>query len=184
MGVGYHRPNVAELRVRLFDRPLHPEWFGVRGHRRVSGDRWEADVRIVDGGHVVHWRCGPVVLTEVLCGSETYLPRSGCLLTTEVEGEQSLGLDGPAEVAYQVSLDVERVDRALFSHLSQEIEQDRHRGLFDRHWSRNRMEDGALSLVRIDSLATGLSIHAIHSFPSELALVRVQSLFEHSSSTE
>ena len=45
--------RVVDLTFRVFGRGLHPDWFSVRAHRRVAVDGWQADLRIIDGGHAV-----------------------------------------------------------------------------------------------------------------------------------
>ena len=79
MGVGRGRSRFAEVTFHVFSKPLHPDWFVVREHRRLCRQGWEADVRIIDRGHVVVFRSGLVWLTEVLAAPETELPDSGRL---------------------------------------------------------------------------------------------------------
>ena len=69
--------RVSDLRFQVFARSIHPEWFAVRGHRRIVQDLWEVDVRIVAGGHAVAWRSEGFRLTETLTGPDTGLPEPG-----------------------------------------------------------------------------------------------------------
>src|SRR5438105_3151014 len=92
MGVSFGRTRVADLGFQVFGRALHPEWFGVRAHRRVAQVGWEAHVRIIHGGHAVVWASGEARLTEVLCGPETRLPEPGLLYHSAVRHERSTAL--------------------------------------------------------------------------------------------
>ena len=89
MGVGFGRSSVADLTFQVFNRSLHPEWFATLEFRRVEQKRWTADVRIVEGGHVVIFSSGLVRLTEVLCGPETILPKPGRLFHSRLRHERS-----------------------------------------------------------------------------------------------
>ena len=49
MGVSFRKSRVSDLSFQVFSRALHPDWFAVRRHRRITRDGWEADIRIVEG---------------------------------------------------------------------------------------------------------------------------------------
>jgi hypothetical protein len=179
MGVSFGRSRVADLAFQVFGRTIHPDWFAVRAHRRVTQDGWEADVRIIEGGHAVIFRAGPVRLAEVLAGPETHLPEPGLLYHSAVRHERSTTLRPGGDVEYQTCFEVERVDPEVFAHLSDEMALDPNRGgLFHRFSPSNRMAPAAISHIRVEAKVRGLTIHAFHSFPDERAIVRTQSLFE------
>jgi hypothetical protein len=179
MGVSSRRIRVADLAFQVFGRSLHPDWFGVRAHRRVSQTGWEADVRIVEGGHAVVWASGDVRLTEVLCGPETQLPEPGLLFHSAVRHERSTSLRRGEMVEYQTCFEVERIDSEVFAHLNDELTLDAKRGsLFYRYAPKNRMAPSPISRVHVESRTRGLSVQAFHTFPDERAIVRTQSLFE------
>src|SRR3982751_1731931 len=92
MGVSFGRSRVADLAFQVFGRTIHPDWFAVRAHLRVSQEGWEADVRIIEGGHAIIFRAGRVRLTEVLAGPETHLPEPGLLYHSPVRHERSTTL--------------------------------------------------------------------------------------------
>ena len=67
------RPGVPGLQSRTPSGMVqHPGRTGEFPRRE-----WEADVRIIEGGHAVIFGSGKVRLTEVLAGPETILPESG-----------------------------------------------------------------------------------------------------------
>lgn len=171
--------KIADLSFRVFGRGVHPEWFAVRDHRRVAVDGWQADIRIIDGGHAVTWRASDVLLTEVLAGPSTALPEDALLFQSPIRHERAASLRPRDRVEYQACLEVERVDAEVFAHLCDEMALDSHRDrLFRRYGGGNRMEAPAISHLAFESRARGLLVHAFHSFPAERAIVRTQSLFE------
>jgi hypothetical protein len=173
------RPRVSDLSFQVFARSLHPDWFAVKMHRRVVHDGWEADIRIVDGGHAIHWRSEGAWLTESLAGPETPLPEPGLLFHSHLRHERTTSLRPGQGLEYQTSFEVERCDREVFDHLSNEamLDTSRH-ALFFSFATTNRMALPAVSLIHFESRTKGLSIHTFHSFPAERAVVRTHSLFE------
>ena len=179
MGVSSGRSRVADLTFHVLGRSIHPDWFAVRAYKRVTRTGWEADVRIVEGGHAISWASGAIRLTEVLVGPETLLPEVGLLFHSHVKHERSTRLAPDSRVDYQTCFEAERLDAEVFAHVSQEIMLDASSGdLFHRFASTNRLTPSPISRIHIESRNRGLSIQAFHTFPEERAIVRVQSLFE------
>jgi hypothetical protein len=173
------RPRVPDLSFRVFARALHPDWFTVKEHRHVVQDGWDADVRVVEGGHVIHWRFDRIRLTEVLAGPDVILPEPGLLFHSGLRHERSATLRPGDGVEYQTTFEVERCDPEVFDHLCDEATLDATReGLFHSFASANRLAPPAVSLLRFESRTRRLSIHTFHSFPDERAIVRTHSLFE------
>jgi Protein of unknown function DUF2617 len=177
--VSFGRARVADLAFQVFNRPLHPEWFTARVFRRVHHQGWEADLRIIEGGHAVVFRSGEVRLTEVLSGPDTTLPEPGLLFHSHLRHERSTLLRPGGMMEYQSCFEVERVDPDIFRHLTDEIAQDSSQDcLLHRFYSTNRLAPAPVSQIHIDSRGCGLSIQSFHTFPEECAIVRTQSLFE------
>jgi hypothetical protein len=179
MAVTSGRAPVASTAFQVFAKTIHPDWFTVRGHRRLTQESWEADVRIIEGGHVVLFRSGAVRLTEVLAGPEVVLPEPGLLFHSPIKHERSASLQPSGAVEYQTCFEVERVDTAVFAHLCDEMVLDAKGGrLFHRFAPSNRLAPAPISLIHVEARTSGLSVLAFHSFPDERAIVRTQSLFE------
>ncbi len=179
MGVSHSRSRVADLTFQLFSRSVHPDWFAVREHTRVGQEGWEADIRVIAGGHAVVFRSGEVRLTEVLAGPETLLPESGLLFHSPIRHERTTTLRPNASIEYQTCFEVERADPEVFAHLSDEMTLDATRGrLFHRFAPVNRMAPAPITHIRYEARVRGLTVHTFHTFPDERAIVRTQSLFE------
>jgi hypothetical protein len=179
MGVSSGRSRVADLAFHVFTRALHPDWFAVHRSSRIVQTSWEADVRIIEGGHAVVWASGGSRVTEILSGREVPLPEPGLLFHSPIRHERSVVLRPGPRVEYQTCFEADRVDPEVFAHLSEELTLDSRRGgLFHRFARTNRMAPPPLSHLQIEARTRGLSIQAIHTFPDERAIVRSQSLFE------
>ena len=179
MGVGQGRSRFADLSFQVFSRPLHPDWFRVCQYRRITMEGWEADIRLIHGGHVVIFRTGPVCLTEVLAGTETEVPDTARLFQSRIRHERTASLNPGPGVAYQTAFEVERVDLEVFAHLSEEMSLDASGfRLFHQSTPVTRFAPAPISHLRFSSRANGLTIHAFHTFPDDRAIVRTQSLFE------
>ncbi|MFI5457970.1 MAG: DUF2617 family protein [Isosphaerales bacterium] len=179
MGVGFGRSSVADLEFQVFNRSLHPDWFTTREFRRVEQTGWEADLRIIEGGHSIVFRSGSVRLTEILSGPETTLPEPGLLFRSHLRRERSTLLRPGGTIEYQSCLEVERVDAEIFAHLCDEIALDvSGHFLVHRFHSSNRLAPQPISHIQINARVRDLSIQSIHTFPDECAIVRTQSLFE------
>lgn len=172
------RSRVADLAFRVYDRAVHPDWFATRAHRRVAADGWQADIRIIDGGHAVTWRSGDVRLTEVL-GPASLPGPVDPIFASPVRDEGSTTQAPGSGVEYQASFEAEWLDPEVFTHLSDEMTLDASRDrLFARIRGAGRLEASAISHLAFESRPKGLLVHAFHSFPAERAVVRTQSLFE------
>jgi len=179
MGVSHGRSRIADLAFQVFHRSVHPDWFSVREHVRVGQGDWEADLRVIEGGHAVVFRAGAVRLTEVLAGPETRLPEPGLLFHSPVRQERTATLHPSGMMDYQTCFEVERVGPEVFAHLSEEMALDASRGrLYHRFAPVNRMAPAPVSHLRFEARVRGLTVHAFHTFPEERAIVRSQSLFE------
>jgi hypothetical protein len=179
MGVGFGRSSVSELTFQVFNRCMHPDWFATREFRRFAQTGWEADLRIIEGGHSIVFCAGPICLTEILSGPETLLPEPGLLFRSYLRRERSTHLRPGGTIEYQSCLEVERVDVKIFKHLSEEIALDASgEFLCHRFQSSNRLAPQPISHIQVTARVRDLSIQSIHTFPEECAVVRTQSLFE------
>ena len=178
MGVSFGRSRVTDVSFQVFGRVIHPDWFAVRSHRRINRSSWEADLRIIEGGHTITWSTGRSRLTEVLCGPETLLPEPGLLFHEPVRHERSATLRQGLVAEYQTCFDVERIEPQVFRHLCDELALDAGKGLYHRFSPHNRLAPSPVSFIRVDARPNGLSVQAFHTFPDEQAIIRTQSLFE------
>lgn len=179
MGVRSGRSRVTDLLVLVFGRNVHPDWHGCLQHGRYRRGSWEADVRIIHGGHAIAWAAGDARITELLIRADSPVPDTGLLFKTPVVQERTTRLRPHVGIEYQACVETERLDAELFRHLTEELILDGPRdGLFHRDQPAGRFDPAPISRIHVEARARGLSIHGFHTFPDESAIVRTQSLFE------
>jgi hypothetical protein len=179
MSLSFLRPRVADLVFRLYARPLHPELFDVLTCRTVARDGYTLSVRLTRTGHLLGWTDGRVHLTELTATADMELPESGRRLGHKFDGGRSSRSDFAGGVRYQVSSQVEVLQPEQFLHVHEELAADGARkGLVFHCKTGNRLGLSPLGVVIVQSLPSGLSSSAFHTFPDELAIIKTQSLIE------
>jgi hypothetical protein len=164
------RPKVTELVFQLYGRGLHPELFETFATRSIERGGYSALVSITNAG---------LILTEVATSACQPLPQKRRLLSYRLNGERSDRMECRGGASYQMCFQLERVDPDVFWTFQQElvVEGARH-GLLHRFESAGRLSPGGLSWINIETRAKSLLVQAFHTFPDDLAIVKVQSLFE------
>ena len=77
------------LTLLLYQRPLHPELFKILGTEKVVRRTYEADIWLVEGGHVVTFSTAKQTLVEVIvANNEPPLTDRNLLQTIPCRGEK------------------------------------------------------------------------------------------------
>lgn len=172
------RPKIAELVLRLYGRPLHPELFEVCQSRTVQRGDFQAKIDITSAGHVVTWRYAGLTLTEVATSAHHPLPERRRLLSRRFKGEHTAQVEYRGGVTYQVAFQLEPVDAEVFWTFQEELTRDgQRRGMLHQFHSSGRLALGALSYINVETRDRLLSIQAFHTFPDDYAIIKTQSLF-------
>ena len=179
MYLSFCRPRVEDLVFRLFDRPVHPEFFDTLAVRRVKRAEYRVTVRITPTGHVLCWSDGRTHLAEVTATRQQELPAHGGRLTQRFQGERVGTCDLPRGLRYQMSLQVEVLPPELFLAFQQEVLDDgRRKGLVYHLRPHHRLGVSPVGVVIAEALRSSLSVRAFHTFPDEFAVIKTQSLIE------
>jgi hypothetical protein len=172
------RPRVADLILRLYDRPLHPELFDALAVRHVRRNDYSLTIRLTPTGHVLEWHRGEVHLVEVTATAEQDLPTGG-RLTRRFVGERRGRLRVGNGVRYEMELQTELLPPEVYLHVHDELAAEgAKRGMLFHFRPRHRLGLTPLGLVTVDALPTGLAVATFHTFPDEYAVVKTQSLIE------
>ncbi len=177
------RPKIAELVFQLYGRTLHPELFEVcrsksivRGNPDESG--YQADIQITNAGHIVTWRHGRLILTEVATSSHQPLPKKRLLMSHRLDHEQTDTIACRGQVYYEVDFDLTIVTAEAITNYQREFEiAGLQNGLVHRFDSNGRVGLGAISYVHTEARDHCLSVKSLHTFPDDCAIVRCQSKF-------
>jgi hypothetical protein len=173
------RPKAGDLVFQVFARGLHPELVEARAFRSIERGSYTATMVITEAGHVVTWRQGGTVLTEVAAAASQPLPQKRRLLAHKIAGERSDRVQCRSGATYQTCFQLEQVAAELFWSFQEElVASGGRKGLLHRFEAGGRMALGAVSWIDIETRPRSLLVQAFHTFPDDLAIVKTQSLFE------
>lgn len=172
------RPKVAELSFRLFSRSLHPELFEVFRSRTIQRDRYEIRLDIISSGHVVTWKAGTAILSEVATSSQQPLPQRRELFNHALRGSHVEQIDVRGGASYKTRFQMEQAGSDVFHGIQQQLvgEESPHslRHSFD---SSGRICWGGVSLLHVEARMKSVRVRAIHTFPDDGAIVTVETIF-------
>ncbi|MEK6262349.1 MAG: DUF2617 family protein [Planctomycetota bacterium] len=179
MSVRVARPDVSDLLLCAYERPLHPEMFVHHRAITLQNARMSLDARLCAAGHVMILRVGSETLTEVISDRHEPLPRRSRLFEHRLRGCHTETIELDFGVRYSVGCSVERLSPAAFLRHHQEFVGDCPQASLSAMFaSSNRFTPGPVSLLRTEVTRESMLVHAFHTFPDHLAVVKTQSLFE------
>src|SRR5438270_2243996 len=108
------------LTLLLYGRTLHPELFQILANEKVSRRAYEAEIWLVEGGHVTTFTAGKNTLTEVIfTGSEEYTDR-GLIQKVPCRGEKYHEMQS-GNIKYMISTQEEQLTQTLYDATKHEI---------------------------------------------------------------
>jgi len=174
------------LTLMLYQRTLHPELFKIHASEQVSRRMYEADVWLVDGGHVISFSTGKNALTEVIVNSAPALTDRGLIQTIPCRGEryfeQQFG-----NIKYMISTQEEQLTQTLYDASRAEIRQyamKRELMMADIPAAADGSHGGFLSVLDIERRSHELLVQSFHLFDDSLMVMKTQGIFEVSRSKE
>lgn len=171
------RPKVAELAFHLFSRPIHPELIMVHQSRRIERGQYSAKIDITNCGHVITFNAGKATLCEVATSANQPLPARRCLIHQSLKGSRTEEATCQSGLEYHSHFQLETVGAEMFWMVGKQLGKGPTEGLLHRFNSSGRMALGALSYVNIETRRKSMLIQAIHTFPDDYAIVKVESIF-------
>ena len=193
------RPKVAELAFHVFSRALHPELYTIHKTRTIEGFGYQAKIDITNCGHVVTWNVpgetdnagkgrnattSPgamnmpgATICEVATSAHQPLPKKRLLLSKPLKGSRTERANCRNGVSYRTHFQLEPVGPDLFWMVQQQLGNGPTEGLLHQFDASGRMALGALSYVSVETRQKSMLIQAIHTFPDDYAIVKVESLF-------
>lgn len=169
------RPKIFEPSIRLYERPVHPEFFRIVATKTILRKEYSVALSITSVGHVIDWTDGRQTLSEVLSTNRRELPSSAIAFRSLREfSPQTIALS--EKTFYQNSSRIEEVPPEFFGTFERELirhlEPD---GLLYRFGFSGRMALGGVGYIGVESRAHALTIRSIHTFPDDVALLRTES---------
>ncbi|QDS93539.1 hypothetical protein FF011L_23090 [Roseimaritima multifibrata] len=171
------RPKVAELAFQVFGRTMHPELYHLHKTRRIERTAYEAKIDITNCGHVITWRAAGLTICEVASSANQPLPTKRQLFRKQLKGTHSERIQCHGGVRYSTRFQLEPVGADMFWSFQQQLGNGPTEGLLHRFDSSGRMALGALSYIHVDTRCRSMSVQAIHTFPDDYAIVKIESVF-------
>lgn len=179
MQVDLARPDVSDLVLRVFGRPLHPEL--VESHKRttIQGTAFSATLQLCPSGHVITFSFHGGTICEVATSVDQPLPQRHQVISRRIRGSRDESVEHDAGILYHVCFQLEQVEPQIFRCLNDEFLADVATSRLSHCFpGASRLQPAPLSLIQTVERPHSLLIHAFHTFPENLAVLRTQSLFE------
>jgi len=173
------RPDVASLMFRLFCRTVHPELLVVCAETVIQQEHYTARFQLCDAGHVISFSHHGQTLCEVAASQDSQLPHHRQVIARRLRGHRNESVEHDGGVLYHVSFQVEQLDVESFLHHHEELSLDADRSRLAYHFTpTSRLAPAPVSLIQTEERPRSLLVHAFHTFPDNLSVVKTQSLFE------
>lgn len=172
------RPKIAELNFNLYARSVHPELFEICASRDYNRDQYQLRLDIIRDGHLLQFRRGGVVLTEINASSTHSLPSQSNLISQSIE-RASTSLSRVSDIQYQSHIELELVDPKLFVIIQQQLDSRMEcEGLIHRFDSNGRIAIGAISYMHVQSFKSHVLVRSIHTFPDSSSILKSETRFQ------
>ena len=168
------------LTLMLYQRTLHPELFKLHATDQVSRRMYDADVWLVDGGHVVTFVAGKNTLTEVIVNAAPALTDRGLIQTIPCRGERYHEMT-QGNIKYMISTQEEQLTQTLYDASRAEIKQyaqKRELMMADVPLAADGQSGGFLSVLDIERRSHELLVQSFHLFDDNLMVMKTQGIFE------
>lgn len=179
LDLGQVPQRIDDLHFFLYHRALHPELFHIHQVRHLRQKRYTAEVWVIGLSHVVMIQAKNQVITELTASDSEMLPKMGLATRFRFRGEKDHVQAFDDGMQHIMSSQVERMTSNLFAASHRDlIRHGKKRGLLCTfpEWATGDLEP--FTFIDYEAREGELHIHAFHSFPDELTLLKTQSIFE------
>ena len=166
------------LTLLLYQRTLHPELFRILGTEKVSRRAYDAEIWLVEGGHVTTFTSGKNTLTEVIItGNEEFTDR-GLLQKVPCRGEK-YHETASANIRYMISTQEEQLTQTLYEATKHEIATyAARRELMTAETPAGSERGATLSVLDIERRSHELLVQSFHLFDENLMVLKTQAIIE------
>ncbi len=164
----------------LYQRPLHPELFRILRTEKVERRVYEADIWLVEGGHVISFTAGKHTLAEVvLMGGEPLTDR-GLIQTIPCRGEKYHEMTAPGgTIKYMISTQEEQLTQTLYEATKHEIASyAAKRELMTAEVPATPENGATLSVLDIERRSHELLVQSFHLFDENQMVIKTQGIME------
>lgn len=168
------------LTLLLYQRTLHPELFRILRTEKVSRRAYEADIWLIEGGHVVVFTAGKHCLGEVILTNGEPPPDRGLLQTIPCRGEKYHEMTVPGgNIKYMISTQEEQLTTTLYEATKHEIvNYAAKRELMTAQTPATPECGASLSVLDIERRSHELLVQSFHLFDENQMVIKTQGIFE------
>jgi len=177
--VGTSCPSLESYQTVVYDRALHPELFQLRGRRVLSHGKYDAELWLVPGGHMVRFGIGGHCCCELVTDVHHGLPEAGVVASFACAGEREYEHEFKGRgVRYMFVSQTESLTENLFEATYREMDEyARESDALSHHWNEGVL--GSLSVLGVQRFAREIQVEAYHLLGREALVIRTQTVFEH-----
>lgn len=167
------------LTLLLYQRQPHPEFFKILATEQVSRRGYEADIWLVEGGHVITFTAGKNVLAEVIMTRNDPLSDRGLIQTIPCRGEKYHEEKYGETIKYMISTQEEQLTSTLYDATKREISvYAQKRELMVAESPGDAENSASLSVLDIERRSHELLVQSFHLFDENLMVIKTQSIIE------
>jgi hypothetical protein len=167
------------LTLLLYQRTLHPELFKILGSEQVARRAYEADIWLVEGGHVITFTAGKTALSEVIVTGNDQLNESKLLQSIQCRGEKYHEMTVGGNVRYMISTQEEQLTQTLYDATRHEISTyAARRELMSAEGQLPGEAGGFLSVLDIERRSHELLVQSFHLFDENNMVIKTQAILE------
>ena len=174
------------LTLLLYQRTLHPELFKIFGSEQVSRRAYDADIWLVEGGHVITFTAGKHTLTEVILMGPGEMTDRGLIQTVPCRGEKYHEMTAPGgNIRYMISTQEEQLTQTLYEATKSEIREygmKRELMMADIPATADRGE--SLGVLDIERRSHELLVQSFHLFDDTQLVIKTQAIIEVAKNTD
>jgi len=169
------------LSLLLYQRTLHPELFNILASEKVVRRAYDADVWLVEGGHVITFTGGANTLTEVVVTNPdtAVLTDRGLVQSIPCRGERYHEMTSGGNIRYMISTQEEQLTQTLYDATRHEIvEYSQKRELMMAEVPPKDDLSGSVHVLDIERRSHELLVQSFHLFDENQMVVKTQGIIE------
>jgi len=171
------------LTLLLYQKTLHPEFFHVLATEQVVRRAYEADVWLVEGGHVISFTSNKNTLTEVIIMGQAPGTDRGLIQSIPCRGEKYHEMTSAGTIRYMISTQEEQLTQTLYEATRNEISTYAARRELMMGEVPATPDTGAiLGVLDIERRSHELLVQSFHLFDETQMVIKTQGIFEVSKS--
>lgn len=172
-------PNLQSYQVLLYGRALHPELFPLKGRRVVRHGRYEFEVWVMEGAHLLRFEHAQLCACELLTDQDGRLPEQGVVNGFLAAGERDFEHRFVKErVTYMTTVQTETLSENLYiATMDEMLNYGRSSSALSHRW-----DDGAgpcLSMIDLQRYNSEIHAQSYHLISQGGLVIRTQTIFEH-----